>query len=151
MTTTNQHTKFLLQAIELAQRTYEQGGRPFEAVLVKDGQVLATGVNEIIQSHDPSTHAEMQAIRVATRAQKSPNLAGGVIYASGHPCPMCLAAIMISGIDRVYYAFDNNDAEPFGFSSQEIYSRLGITLSPQPLPLIKLDTGINATQLYEKE
>lgn len=120
-------------------------------MLVKDGQVLATGVNEIIQSHDPSTHAEMQAIRVATRAQKSPNLAGGVIYASGHPCPMCLAAIMISGIDRVYYAFDNNDAEPFGFSSQEIYSRLGITLSPQPLPLIKLDTGINAAQLYEKE
>lgn len=150
MTNTSTHTQFLSQAVSLAQENYAQGGRPFGAVLVKAGKVLATGVNEIIHSHDPSTHAEMQAIRVATKAQQNPSLAGGIMYASGHPCPMCLAAIIMSGIEAVYYAFDNNDAEPFGFSSQPIYNKLGITLKPQPLPLIKLDTGISAAQLYQK-
>lgn len=142
------HTQFLQQAITLAQDNAKQGGRPFGAVLVKEGKILATGVNEIIHSHDPSTHAEMEAIRHATREQKNPSLKGCVIYASGHPCPMCLAAIVLSGIEAVYYAFDNHDAEPFGFSSQAIYKQLGIRLTPQPLPLIKLDTGITAAQLY---
>ncbi|MFX8751226.1 nucleoside deaminase, partial [Acinetobacter baumannii] len=77
--------------------------------LVKDGKVIATGVNEIGATGDPTTHAELQAIRAASRALGSPRLDGCVIYASGHPCPMCLAAMHLTGITEVTYAYSNED------------------------------------------
>ena len=136
------------QAVELAHHNRLQGGRPFGAVLVRDGEVLATGINEIVQSHDPSTHAEMQAIRAATQTQKNPSLAGCSIYASGHPCPMCLAALVMTGVEQVFFAFDNNDAAPYQLSSEGTYQRLRLSLNPPPLPITRVDTGITAAQLY---
>lgn len=144
----NQDTQLLRQAVDLAHENRLRGGRPFGAVLARNGQVLATGVNDIVHSHDPSTHAEMQALRAGTRAQASPSLAGCTIYASGHPCPMCLAALVMAGAERVFYAFDNHDATPYGLSSEGAYQRLRMPLSPPPLPLARLDTGISAAQLY---
>ena len=74
-------------AIDLARRNVvERGGRPFGAVLVRNGEVLATGVNDILATNDPSAHAEMQAIRAAAAALKNPRLDGCAMYASGHPC-----------------------------------------------------------------
>ena len=136
------------QAVELAHQNRLQGGRPFGAVLVRDGEVLATGINEIVQSHDPSTHAEMQAIRAATQMQQNPSLAGCSIYASGHPCPMCLAALVMTGVEQVFFAFDNNDAAPYQLSSEGTYQRLRLSLNPPPLPITRVDTGITAAQLY---
>lgn len=136
------------QAVQLAHTNRLQGGRPFGAVLVRASQIIATGVNEIIPSHDPTAHAEMQAIRAATRAQKNPSLAGCTIYASGHPCPMCLAALVMAGVERVFFAFDNNDAAPFNLSSEGTYQRLRLSLTPPPLPIARVDTGITAAQLY---
>ncbi|GAB2456205.1 MAG: nucleoside deaminase [Comamonas sp.] len=144
----HQDTQLLRQAVDLAHENRLRGGRPFGAVLAKDGAVLATGVNDIVHSHDPSTHAEMQALRAGTRAQASPSLAGCTIYASGHPCPMCLAALVMAGAEQVFYAFDNQDAAPYGLSSEGAYQRLRMPLSPPPLPLARLDTGISAAQLY---
>src|SRR3569833_3378789 len=83
--------RFLCEAIELARDNVRNGGRPSGAVLVKDGKIIATGVNEIFATGDPTTHAELQAIRVASQVLGSPRLDGCVIYASGHPCPMCLS------------------------------------------------------------
>lgn len=74
-------------AVNLAHANRLQGGRPFGAVLAQGNEVVATGVNEIIASHDPSTHAEMQAIRAGTQQRANPSLAGLSIYASGHPAP----------------------------------------------------------------
>ncbi|QNN59611.1 nucleoside deaminase [Diaphorobacter ruginosibacter] len=136
------------QAVQLAHENRLQGGRPFGAVLVRDNQVIATGINEIVQSHDPSTHAEMQAIRSATRALGNPSLAGCEIYASGHPCPMCLAALVMTGVEKVFFAFDNNDAAPYNLSSEGTYQRLRLSLNPPPLPIARVDTGITAAQLY---
>ena len=144
----SQHAALMRQAVQLAHENRERGGRPFGAVLVRGSEVIATGINEIVQSHDPSTHAEMQAIRSATRQLENPSLTGYTIYASGHPCPMCLAAIVMTGIDQVYYAFDNDDATPYALSSESSYQKLGLSLTPPPLPITRVDTGISPAQLY---
>lgn len=142
------HEKFLLTAVQLAKDNKAHGGRPFGAVLAIGEESIAIGVNSIVQSNDPTTHAEMEAIRAASQKLGRPNLKGSVIYASGHPCPMCLAAMLLTGVDEVYYAFDNTDAAPYGLSSEAVYQKLGVSLQPQPLPLTRLDVGVSAAQLY---
>ena len=142
------HQQLLREAVRLAETNRARGGRPFGAVLAIDGAVVATGVNDIVHSHDPTTHAEMEALRAASRRLGRPDLKGSVVYASGHPCPMCLAAMVIAGVDAVYYAFDNDDAAPYGLSSAAAYQALRLPLVPPPLPLTRLDTGVTAAQLY---
>ena len=142
------HIALMRQAVDLAHENRLRGGRPFGAVLAREGEIVATGVNEIIQTHDPSTHAEMQAIRAGSRKMGTPSLAGCTVYASGHPCPMCLAALVMTGAERVFFAFDNDDATPYNLSSAGAYQRLRLNLDPPPLPIERLDTGITAAQLY---
>ena len=116
---------YLLMAIDLARKNVlERGGRPFGAVLVRSGEVLATGVNDVLATNDPSKHAELEAIRAAAIALGNPRLEGCVIYASGHPCPMCLAAMHLTGIEAVYYAYSNADAEKYGLSSARVYAEM---------------------------
>lgn len=143
------HQQYLRQAVAMAKQNRVEGGRPFAAILVKDGKILATGLNEMNKTHDASSHAELEAIRMATKNLGDVNLEGSVIYASGHPCPMCLAAIIMTNIKSVFYAFDNSDAEPFGFSSEATYQKLGIKKDLVRLELQKLDVGMSARELYE--
>ncbi|MCU4580851.1 nucleoside deaminase [Acinetobacter gyllenbergii] len=124
---------FLRQAIELAYQNCEQGGRPFAAVLVKDGQVIASGVNEILKSNDPTAHAELLAIRAASQRLGTANLDGCVVFASGQPCPMCLAAMRMAGINRVIYAHSNDDAEAYGLSTAAIYADLAKPFAEQSM------------------
>ncbi len=127
---------YLGMAIGLARKNVEaHRGRPFGAVLVKDDKVIATGVNEIHATNDPSTHAEMQAIRAATTAQKAPRLDGCVMYASGNPCPMCLALMHMIGFKGVYFAYSNDDGEPYGLSTEKIYAEMAKPLSQQSLKI----------------
>jgi tRNA(Arg) A34 adenosine deaminase TadA len=142
------HEAFLREAVRLAEANRDRGARPFGAVLVLGDQVVASGVNDVVGSHDPTTHAEMEAIRAASRALGRPDLTGSVVYASGHPCPMCLAALVTCGVSEVYYAFDNADAAPYGFSSGATYAALRLALTPPPLPMTKLAVGITAAELY---
>jgi tRNA(Arg) A34 adenosine deaminase TadA len=116
--------RFLSEAVELARANIGTGGRPFGAVVVRDGLSIATGVNEIHMANDPTAHAEMTAIRAASRKLGSPDLGGCTVYASGHPCPMCMAAMRLSGVDKVFYAYSNEDGAPFGLSSAAIYEDL---------------------------
>lgn len=115
---------FMRRAVALARDNIAAGGRPFGAVLVKDGKVLAEAANSIHASHDPTDHAEMRAIRQASAVLRSPRLDGCVIYASGHPCPMCLAAMYLCGIEQAWFAYSNEDGQPFGLSTAAIYARL---------------------------
>lgn len=142
------HEDLLREAVRLAQTNRDRGGRPFGAVLTLDGTVVATGVNDIVHRHDPTAHAELEAIRAACTSLRRPDLPGGVVYASGHPCPMCLAALVMCGVATVYYAFDNQDAAPFGFSSEAAYRALRIPLTPSPLKMKRLDLGITPDQVY---
>lgn len=121
MDNTNQ---FLDEAVALARDNVFQGGRPFGAVIVKDGKVIARGVNRIQADCDPTAHAELQALRAAGKALRSPRLEGCSVYASGQPCPMCLAAIRMSGISDVTFAYSNEQAEPFGLSTAAIAAEL---------------------------
>mgnify|MGYP001110009741 FL=1 len=124
---------FLREALALAFANSERGGRPFGAVLVRDGEVVATGVNEILSSGDPTAHAEMNAIRAASRSIGATGLRGSRVYASGHPCPMCLAAMRLAGIDRVAYAYSNDEGAAYGLSTAAIYEDLAKPFAEQSM------------------
>jgi len=127
--------RYLCEAIELAHGNLKKGGRPFGAVLVKDGEIVATGVNEILTSNDPTAHAELMAIRAASQKLGSPNLQGCAVYASGHPCPMCMAAMRLAGISEVAYAYSNEDGAPHGLSTAAIYADLAKPFSEQSMKI----------------
>ena len=118
------HIKFLQLSIELAAENVKNGGQPFGSVIVKDGQIVATGVNHIERNNDPTAHAELVAIREAGKALKTADLSGCIVYASGEPCPMCQAAMFMSGIRDTYYAYSNADGAPYGFSSDHAVTEL---------------------------
>jgi tRNA(Arg) A34 adenosine deaminase TadA len=125
---------YLSMAVKLARdNVLERGGRPFGAVVVKDGQILSTGVNEILSTRDPSMHAEMQAIRAAASALGSPRLDGCEVYASGQPCPMCLSLMHMTGVKAAYFAFSNEDAEAYGLSTTRIYAEMAKPLDQQAI------------------
>ncbi|MBN8466210.1 nucleoside deaminase [Corallococcus exiguus] len=127
--------EFMREAIALARANVESGGRPFGAVLVRDGRVIARAVNEVIQTKDPTAHAELLAIRNASQSLGSASLSGCIIYASGHPCPMCLAAMHLCGIQGAYFAYSNEEGEAFGLSTAPIYAQLARGPQAQSLPL----------------
>jgi tRNA(Arg) A34 adenosine deaminase TadA len=131
----SEESRFLREAIELARANIGKGGRPFGAVLVRDGEVIATAVNEIHATCDPTSHAEMNAIRAASRKLGSPDLSGSAVYASGHPCPMCMAAMRLSGVDKVVYAYSNEDGAPFGLSTAAIYEDLARPFADQSMTI----------------
>lgn len=133
--TTGQTEQFLRKAIALARANVESGGRPFGAVIVKDGAIIATGINEILATSDPTAHAELNAIRAASRALKSPDLGGCAVFASGHPCPMCMAAMRIAGIVEVVYAYSNEDGAPYGLSTAAVYADLAKPFAEQSMTI----------------
>ncbi|MGB3289652.1 MAG: nucleoside deaminase [Burkholderiaceae bacterium] len=126
---------YLRQAIELARVNVDKGGRPFGALVVRDGAVIATGVNEIHATNDPTAHAELTAIRAASRKLGSPDLTGCAVYASGHPCPMCMAAMRLAGVREVAYAYSNEDGAPFGLSTAAVYEDLAKPFAEQSMAI----------------
>lgn len=129
----SQEQTYLAEAVTLARRNIEKGGRPFGAVIVKNGEIVGRGVNEMLSSGDPTSHAELNALREAAQNLRSPRLEGAAVYASGQPCPMCLAAMRMAGITEIAYANSNADAEPFGLSTAAIYAELAKPLSEQAM------------------
>jgi guanine deaminase len=113
--------RWLQQAVDLAVANVAAGGGPFGAVVVKDGELVATGQNRVTADLDPTAHAEVQAIRAAARAIGDFSLAGCVLYTSCEPCPMCLASSLWARLDRVVYAADRHDAADGGFDDREFY------------------------------
>jgi guanine deaminase len=141
--------RFLCEAIDLARENLRNGGRPFGAVVVKDGAVIATGVNEVTTAQDPTAHADLQAIRAASRALGSLRLDGCAIYASGQPCPMCLAAMHVTGVSEVTYAYSSEDAEPYGLSRADIYAEMAKPLAQQSIKATYLPVRPDGSDLYE--
>ena len=143
--------QYLREAIRLAQANLQAGGRPFGAVIVRDGEVLMTAVNEIHKTNDPTSHAELNAIRAASHKLGTPSLAGCAVYASGHPCPMCMAAMRLAGVTEVAYAYSNDDGEPFGLSTAAIYADLARPFAEQSMkiqyPPVRLEGEVD---LYEE-
>ena len=123
------------QAIALAVENVRNGGGPFGAVIVKDGKVVATGVNRVTLDNDPTAHAEVSAIRAACTRLGTFNLEGCVIYTSCEPCPMCLAAIYWAHIDKIYYGANQMDAAAVNFDDSFIYRELELIPENRHKPL----------------
>lgn len=141
--------RYLFEAIALARSNAEKGGRPFGAVIVKGGEIIATGVNEILATNDPTAHAELNAIRAASQKLGSANLDGCKIYASGQPCPMCLAAMYMAGVNGVAYAYSNDDGASYGLSTAPIYAELHKPFAEQFLEIRHIPVHeLRAADLY---
>lgn len=123
---------FLQRAIDLARENVQAGGRPFAALVVHNGEVVASGTNQMLALNDPTAHAELLALRQAGMTLGRTRLEDCTLYASGQPCPMCLAAIRMAGITQVYYAYSNQDAEPFGLSTEAMAETLRVAPQQQP-------------------
>ena len=117
--------ELMRKAIELSVKNVAEGGGPFGAVIAKDGEIIATGVNRVTADHDPTAHAEVSAIREAARKLGTFDLGGCEIYSSCEPCPMCLGAID-ARLDRLYYGNDKHDAAAIGFDDAFIYKELDL-------------------------
>lgn len=112
-------------AIDEARRGMQNNhGGPFGAVIVKDGEIIATAHNEVLSSKDPTAHAEILAIRRASQKLKQFDLSDCEIYTTSQPCPMCLAAICWAGIKRIHYGTTTEEVASIGFNDSNIYSIL---------------------------
>lgn len=127
---------FLREAIRLSVVGMERNeGGPFGAVVVRDGAIVGRGWNRVTSTNDPTAHAEIVALREACANLRTYALAGCEIYASCEPCPMCLAAIYWSRIDRAYYAATRDDAAAAGFDDRDIYREIARPLAERALPM----------------
>ena len=113
----------------------QKGGGPFGAVIVRAGEIIARGWNQVTGTNDPTAHAEVVAIRKACKKLKTFKLEGCEIYTSCEPCPMCLSAIYWAHLDRVYYANTQADAARIDFDDQFIYRELSRPILRRKLPL----------------
>ncbi|MFD1394960.1 nucleoside deaminase [Kroppenstedtia eburnea] len=136
-------------AIELAyENTRREKGRPFGAIIVKDGKIVGKGVNQILATHDPTMHAELEAIREASRTLATSDLSDCELYASGKPCPMCLAAIYWANIQRVYYAYTEEEAAEAGLSAQYVYDQLALPEEKREIQLTPMEKDTSVKNPY---
>ena len=113
------------EAIDLSVRTMRRGrGGPFGAVVIRGGEVIARGWNQVTSSNDPTAHAEIVAIRSACRRLKTFHLGQCDLYTSCEPCPMCLSAIYWAHVRKVFYGATRRDAAAIEFDDQFIYQEI---------------------------
>lgn len=153
------HDEFMAEACRLAEESVRLGrGGPFGAVIVRDGEILGRGQNRVLQTGDPTCHAEVDAIRRAAASlgdevlelvdrpagstdpvpRRARMLLGATIYASGAPCPMCMSAIYWARIDAVYFANDWEAARAIGFDDAFQYEDFARPLDERRLTITQL-------------
>lgn len=142
--------KFMRKAIALSIANVAKGGGPFGAVIVKDGKIIATGVNKVVSHNDPTAHAEVNAIRKAAKKSGTFDLAGCDIYTSCEPCPMCLGAVYWAHLDKIYYGNNKTDAKNIGFDDSFIYEEIDLKPENRKVKTTQLlsDEAIKAFELW---
>ncbi|MFC7337955.1 nucleoside deaminase [Haloferula chungangensis] len=129
---------FMRRAIELARKGMTAGhGGPFGAVVVRDGEIIGEGWNQVLRNNDPTAHGEVTAIRDACSKIDNFHLADCEIHTTGEPCPMCLGAIYWSRIRRIYYGFSIKDAAAIGFDDVDFYSELVLPAEKRSVPSLQ--------------
>ncbi len=139
------------KAIALSLENIKNGGGPFGAVVVKDGKIISTGVNRVTSNIDPTAHAEVNAIRKASRKLRTFDLSGCEIYTSCEPCPMCLGAIYWAHIDKMYFGNTKSDAKNIGFDDSFIYDEIALKPENRQVKTIQLlpDEAIKAFEAWK--
>lgn len=126
-------------AVDVAlENVLTNGGGPFGAVVVRNGQIISVGRNQVTTINDPTAHAEVQAIRAACHYMNDFQLTGCELYTSCEPCPMCLGAIFWARLQKVYYACTKEDAAKIGFDDQFIYSQLDLPPDKRSIPMFRI-------------
>ena len=127
---------FMEEAIRIAKAGVANGsGGPFGSVVVKDGKIIGKSSNMVFETNDPTAHAEVIAIRDASKQLNSAELTDCEIYSLGEPCPMCLAAIYWARIEKVYFANTKEDAAKVGFDDTMIYKELAMPYHQRTLSM----------------
>ncbi len=142
--------KYMQEAINLAMENVDVvNGGPFGAVVVKDGEIVGRGINEVTRTNDPTAHAEIIAIRDACRNLNTYTLEGCGLYTSCEPCPMCLGAIYWANISELYYAATKEDAARADFSDAFIYKEFSLPKDQRKIPSTQLMREA-AVKVFEK-
>lgn len=138
------------QAVQAAlENVTTRAGGPFGAVVVRAGEVIAVGRNQVTSLKDPTAHAEVQAIRAACQALDHFQLTDCELYTSCEPCPMCLGALYWARPKAVYYAFTHDDAASAGFDDHFIYEQIALPIDHRAIPMVHVPhTGSNPFALW---
>ncbi len=134
-------SEFMTRALELSKLAiHENHGHPFGSVVVKDGKIIGEGWNRSILFKDPSSHAEVEAIKDASRKLSTIDLSGATIYTSAQPCPMCLSLIYLTGISKIYYCIPHSKIEEFNedLSVKHISDELRKFRSERTVPEVQI-------------
>jgi len=145
---------FMARAIQISLENVQSGsGGPFGAVIVRDGSIIAEGVNSVTAKNDPTAHAEITVIREACSKLATFSLPGCEIYTSCEPCPMCLGAIYWAHLSRIYFGNVAADASKIGFDDSFIYRDFAQPLSSRKIPMIQMmhDEALAAFQAWQKK
>lgn len=126
------------EAISLSIENVKNNGGPFGAVIVKDGKVIARGVNRVTSNNDPTAHAEVNAIREASKVLNRFDLSDCEIYTSCEPCPMCLGAIYWARLNKIYFANNKTDAKNIGFDDSFIYDEIEKPFEKRDIPTLQI-------------
>lgn len=119
-------------------------GGPFGAIIVKNGEIIGKGHNEVLKNADPTCHGEMMAIREACKNLGTHDLTDCEIYTTGYPCPMCMGAIQWANMRKCYYACNLKDTEEIGFRDDQFYNN---PLKPEECDR---EAGLELYKEYEK-
>jgi tRNA(Arg) A34 adenosine deaminase TadA len=143
--------ELMREAVMLSEESVKNGGGPFGAIIVKDGNIVAEASNSVTIDNDPTAHAEVNAIRKATSKLGTFDLQGCDIYTSCEPCPMCLGAIYWARLDNIYYANNRKDAARIGFDDDFIYKEIALKPSERSkhMEILLPEEGIRAFQMWE--
>ncbi len=149
----NEQEKYMKKAIDLSIASVENGGGPFGAVIVKDGEIIAASSNSVTQENDPTAHAEVNAIRQATKKLGTFDLSGCEIYSSCEPCPMCLGAIYWAKIDKLVFANTKADAKNIGFDDSFIYEEINTSYENRKVKTSQMmrDQAIEAFKKWQNK
>ncbi len=130
---------FMARAIQLSLDNVLSGqGGPFGAVIVKEGHIVAEGVNRVTATNDPTAHAEVVAIREACAKLGFFELKDCELYTSCEPCPMCLGAIYWARLSRIYFGNIAADASKIGFDDSAIYHEFARPHSQRSIPMVQM-------------
>ena len=147
------NNKFMQRAIELSIKSVNSGTGPFGAIIVKDNKIISEGFNIVTSSNDPTSHAEISAIRNACKNLVHFSLKGCELYTTCEPCPMCLSAIYWARLDKIYYANTRSDAQKIDFDDSLIYEELTKNIKERKIPMYQMmrHEALKAFELWDKK
>ena len=145
--------EFMSRAIQISIESANKGTGPFGAVIVKDNKIISEGFNMVTSTNDPTSHAEVSAIRNACKNLNNFSLKGYELYTTCEPCSMCLSAIYWARIDKIYYANTRSDAQKIDFDDSFIYEELKKNIKERKIPMIQMmrNEALIAFELWDKK